>query len=179
MLSWSLIKLVEPAPNLMQPEVRAIRESDAESFHVCLGTVAREGLYLALLDAPPLERTREFIASNVKNGVPQMVAVVGQEVVGWCDIQAPWHDTLKHSGSVGMGLLPAYRRRGLGTQLLTRCMDAAKAAGMTRIELEAREDNRHALALYRKLGFVQEGIKARGMRIHGQYVNTVMMALLL
>jgi RimJ/RimL family protein N-acetyltransferase len=163
----------------MHPEIRAIRASDADAFHACLGAVAREGRYLALLDAPPIDRTRAFIEENVRNGVPQVVAVRGDQVVGWCDIQAPWHDTLKHTGSVGMGLLPDYRGRGLGTQLLTRCLDWARDAGITRVELEAREDNVDALALYRRLGFVQEGIKARGMRVHGEYVNTVIMALLL
>jgi RimJ/RimL family protein N-acetyltransferase len=163
----------------MAPTIRTIQMSDVDSFHACLGVVAREGRYLALLDAPPLEQTRGFVSQNIKMNVPQVVAVVDERVVGWCDIQAPWHDTLKHAGSVGMGLLPSHRGQGLGATLLVSCMERAKAVGITRVELEAREDNVRALALYRRLGFTQEGVKARGMRVEGQYVNTVVMALLL
>ena len=87
----------------MTTTVRPITAEDAESFHSCLDFVAREGRFLALLAAPPLERVQGFVAENVKNQVPQVVAVSGGKVVGWCDIQPGWHHTLKHCGSLGMG----------------------------------------------------------------------------
>ena len=162
----------------MQIEVRAIAVEDAESFHVCLDSVAREGKFLALLEAPPLEEVKSFIRGNVERGVPQVVARAESGVIGWCDIVPGWHHTLRHCGSLGMGLLPGYRGQGLGRSLFLECLRLAVKAGVTRVELEAREDNEPALSLYKQLGFSVEGRKARGMRVNGEYVTTIAMSLL-
>ena len=146
---------------------------------MCLHTVAQERLYLALLEAPPLEEVRTFVAENIKNQVPQVVARDGERVVGWCDIQPGWHHTLKHCGALGMGVLEEYRGQGLGTRLLQSCISEARKSGITRVELEARVDNVHALKLYERLGFAYEGTKKHGMRVDGRYIDTVAMALLI
>lgn len=162
----------------MQHEVRAIAVEDAESFHACLDAVAREGRFLALPEAPPLEEVKSFVRSNVERGVPQVVARAESQVVGWCDIVPGWHHTLRHCGSLGMGLLPAHRGQGLGRLLFDECLRLAVQAGVTRVELEAREDNEPALSLYRQLGFSVDGRKARGMRVNGEYISTIAMSLL-
>ena len=47
------------------------------------------------------------------------------------------------------------------------------------MELEARADNVAALRLYQSFGFEYEGTKKRGMRVHGEYKDTIAMGLLL
>ena len=163
----------------MSITIAPITVADVESFRACLDKVAREERFLALLEAPPLENMRQFIVTNMANGVVQIVAKDGDVVVGWCDIMPGWHHTLQHVGALGMGLLPAYRGQGLGARLLDDCLERAKHAGITRVELEAREDNLPALRLYGRFGFEVEGTKRRGMRVHGQYFDTIAMALLL
>ncbi len=49
------------------------------------------------------------------------------------------------------------RRRGLGRRLLERVVAWARRDGATRILLEVRRDNTPARALYRGLGFVEQG----------------------
>jgi RimJ/RimL family protein N-acetyltransferase len=49
---------------------------------------------------------------------------------------------------------------------------------MTRVELTVREDNRRAIALYKKFGFVAEGVKRNGFRVDGRYYNVISMAVL-
>ncbi len=158
--------------------IEPIRPIDAESFHACLDAVSRERLYLALLEAPSLDDVRAFVAQNVERGVPQVVAREGERVVGWCDIVPGWHHTLRHCGSVGMGLLPTYRGQRLGEALLTHCLKLATQTGITRVELEVRSDNVRAVALYTRLGFRREGLKVRGMRVDGEYVDTLAMSLI-
>ncbi|MEO7338400.1 MAG: GNAT family N-acetyltransferase [Caldimonas sp.] len=162
----------------MSLQLSPISVDDAESFHACLDVVAREGNYLALLEAPALEQVKTFVAANIANGVPQVVARDGAAVVGWCDIQPGWHHTLRHCGALGMGLLPAYRGQGHGAALFNLCLARAVQAGVTRVELEVREDNLRARALYARLGFATEGVKVRGMRAACGYVNTVAMSML-
>jgi len=51
-----------------------------------------------------------------------------------------------------------HRRRGIGSALLERFIDAAQARGATRLFLEMREGNR-AEALYRRHGFESVGLR--------------------
>lgn len=91
-----------------------------ESFRRALDVVARERKYLALLEAPPLTQVREFVMDFIQKGGLQFVAAVEDEVVGWCDIQRHGFPSRAHRGTLGMGIVPAYRGRGLGLRLIKR-----------------------------------------------------------
>ncbi len=62
--------------------------------------------------------------------------------------------------------------------LMTTALKKAKSKGLTRIELTVREHNLSAIALYKKLGFEQEGVHKNGVCIDGKYENHIFMALL-
>jgi RimJ/RimL family protein N-acetyltransferase len=159
-------------------EIVPIAPAHIESFHRTLDFVARERRYLALLEAPPLESMRGFVADIIRKGHPQFVAVSEGEVVGWCDALPKARPIHAHVGVVGMGLLPAFRGRGMGRRLLGKTLEAARALGLSRIELTVREDNAGAIALYQRIGFVAEGVQRNAFKVDGQYQNLVMMALL-
>jgi RimJ/RimL family protein N-acetyltransferase len=165
-------------------EIGPITEAHIESFHNTLDIVARERRYLAFLEAPPLESTRVFILNHIAHGYPQFVATLqgeagGGEVVGWCDVTPKSRPIYAHCGVLGMGLLPRFRGRGLGTKLIARTLQAARAFGLTRVELTVREDNRNAIALYERVGFVTEGLQRNGALVDGEYENIIEMAILL
>ena len=54
---------------------------------------------------------------------------------------------------------PDFRRRGMGEALMCALADKAAQAGVTRISLEVRVSNAAAIGLYRKLGFVDCGVR--------------------
>ncbi|MFO7646033.1 MAG: ribosomal protein S18-alanine N-acetyltransferase [Desulfosarcina sp.] len=56
---------------------------------------------------------------------------------------------------------PAHRRRGFGTQLLSRAMSQAPGLGIRYVTLEVRRSNEAAIALYRRFGFEPIGIRPR------------------
>ena len=157
-------------------EIVPIAEGYIKSFHRTLDIVARERRYLAFLEAPPLPSTRAFILDMIRQGYPQFVAIADGEVAGWCDV-TPYSRPIKaHCGVLGMGLLPRFRGRGLGRRLILRTLDAARAFGLTRVELSVREDNANAIALYRTVGFVEEGVQRNAVRVDDNYENVVAMA---
>ncbi len=61
---------------------------------------------------------------------------------------------------------PAHRRRGIGCMLMLALMYSALAKGALRMTLEVRVSNHGAQQLYKKLGFVSEGIR------RGYYLDT-------
>jgi RimJ/RimL family protein N-acetyltransferase len=148
-----------------------------ESFRRALDVVARERKYLALLEAPPLTQVREFVMDLIQKGGLQFVAVVGDEVVGWCDIQRHSFPSRAHRGTLGMGIVPAYRDRGLGVRLIQAALAQAWAARFVRVELDVHGDNARAIALYEKVGFVREGVARDAVLIDGEYRDAINMAI--
>ena len=139
-----------------------------------LDVVARERKYLVLTEAPPMESTREFVMNNIAARNPQLVALDAGNVIGWCDIRRDhWH---AHCGTLGMGLLPEYRGKGLGRRLMEATLAAAHEEGFVRVELTAHSDNLRAIALYEKLGFQREGVKRDSVCIDGRFVDSLVMA---
>mgnify|MGYP001050126691 FL=1 len=69
------------------------------------------------------------------------------------------------------------RRRGVGRELLTRQMRRLAEQGVARLFLEVAEDNVAALALYRRLGFREEGRrKGYYRRADGPAANALVLA---
>ena len=160
----------------MTIEVRPIRAEDVESFHATVDVVARERKFIARLEAPPIEQVRGFIERNIEKGFPQIVAVSAGQVVGWCNIPPMAREVAAHVGDLFMGVLPAWRGKGLGEHLLREAVSAADAFGYLRIELGVFASNAAAAALYRKAGFVEEGTKRRAVLIDGVFHDEIMMA---
>ena len=58
-----------------------------------------------------------------------------------------------------VGVLPAYRRQGIGKALLAAGLLAGKEAGSEEFTLEVRAGNREAIRLYERFGFQKEGVR--------------------
>jgi ribosomal protein S18 acetylase RimI-like enzyme len=159
-------------------EIVPIEPDHIESFHRTLDFVARERRYLAFLEAPPIEQFRAYVRDIINQGHPQFVALSDGGVVGWCDVRSKGRPIYAHSGVLGMGLLPLFRGQGVGRRLIETTLDAARRLGLSRIELTVRQDNASAIALYKKVGFVTEGLQRNAFKVEGQYANLIMMALL-
>ena len=147
-------------------------------LHEVIDAVSREKKYLAWTEAPPFGVFRVFVTNGLVKRCPQVVALDGGRVVGWCDITVLPRPTTKHCGVLGMGVLAAYRHKGVGTRLVHAALKRARTYGLYRVELEVFEDNLAAIELYKNVGFKAEGRKVAAVRIDDRYVNALMMALL-
>lgn len=147
-------------------------------FNAAVGVVARERVYIGLIDAPAMEESRRFVHSVHEAGGVHLVALdPNGMVVGWCDIARHAREGFRHAGRLGMGMLPEFRGKGLGRRLMTMAIERAWKAGIERIELEVFGSNARAMALYQSLGFVHEGIRRRARKLDGRYDDEVVMAL--
>jgi ribosomal protein S18 acetylase RimI-like enzyme len=163
----------------MTYQIVPITEEHISGFRAAVDAVAREGRYLAFLEAPPLENVTRFVLNNIEHGYPQFVVASADIVVGWCDVLPNRTRVIySHCGTLGVGLLPDFRGKGIGRKLMGQTIDAAFAFGLTRIELTVREENVNAIALYKSLGFEIEGLHRNAVCIEGQYENLYSMALL-
>ena len=128
------------------------------------------------MEGPPLESSIKFVAGNVKSGHPQFVAEDEGAIVGWCDA-IPGESGRTHIGGLGMGILKDFRGQGIGKRLLQATIDEARRISLEKIELSVYSSNEAAIALYRKAGFVDEGLKKPGRLVEGIYDDVLLMAL--
>jgi RimJ/RimL family protein N-acetyltransferase len=159
-------------------QVVPIERRHVAGFYKLLDEVARERRYLAFLEAPPVAEVRRFVLKNLRGGAAQFVAIDTDRVVGWCDVTPKPRETMRHSGTLGMGVAVTHRGRGVGAALLQATLEAAIARGLSRIELVVRIDNEPAIALYRRFGFAIEGRQRDALRVDGVPYDTLQMALL-
>ena len=140
-----------------------------------LSFVAQEGKYLSTNSPFSVSDTINFYLYCKNKGFPQLFVVdTNDEVVGWCDIvtRESYPDTV---GFIGLGLMPEYRDRGIGTLLMERAIEEARYAGFREIRLDCRESNERALHLYRKLGFRRVAFFRKGLVIDGESIPIVCM----
>ena len=159
--------------------IRPIALTDIEQFRQVTDSVMRERAFLAFVEGFPIDEAAAFVARNIRVGNPQFVADAGGHIVGWCDVRRETIPVYAHVGHLGMGLLEPYRGCGIGERLIRAAIDAARAAGIERIELSVYGRNARAVALYRKVGFALEGTRVRGKKLDGDYDDVHMMGLLL
>jgi RimJ/RimL family protein N-acetyltransferase len=148
-----------------------------EGYRRALDVVARERRYLTMLEAQPEPDTLRFVKSNLENGNPMMVALAGGKVIGWCDVRREVFPSRAHRGTLGMGLLPEWRGRGVGRRLLEATLAQARRSGFKRIELDVHADNPRAIALYERAGFVREGIVRDASLIDSVFRDAILMAI--
>lgn len=160
----------------MLPVIRQIRVEDIASFYETFAIVVRERAYLTFAEPPPIEQAATYVRQNIDKGYPHLVAVTDDKVVGWCDIRTPGRDVTEHVGVLGIALHPDWRGQGLGERLMREALAAGDAFGYLRIELGVLAHNARAQALYRKLGFVEEGVQRRRIRFGDVFHDEMLMA---
>lgn len=162
----------------MTTRITSLTEAHFTELYAVLDAVAREKRFLALTQAPPLAEAHAFFRECIDEDRPHFVALLDDAVVGWCDVLPAFGQARAHIGTLGIGLLPSARHRGLGRQLMVAAIDKAWCQGQTRIELTVRVDNSNARRLYERLGFRHEGLQRQAFRVDGQFIDCQAMALL-
>lgn len=159
--------------------MRPVELGDIEGFAECTAAVVAERQYLAHVDPFPIDETARFVAANIRHGNPQFVAADAGRIVGWCDIVRGALPVHRHRGTLGIGMLEAYRGKGLGLRLIEAALAAARARGFEHVGLVVYGRNTRAAAVYRKAGFREIGRRTRGKKLDGEYDDELLMELIL
>ncbi|APH20173.1 GNAT family N-acetyltransferase [Clostridium botulinum] len=109
-----------------------------------------------------------------------LVAEVEGKIIGFSRCQGSKLNRFRHKAEFGICISKEYWGYGIGRVLLENILMWADAVGIEKISLTVVQTNTRAIQLYKKYGFVEEGLLIKD-RIHkdGNYYNTVMMGRLL
>lgn len=98
------------------------------------------------------------IASEINNPLSVwVVACVGDAVVGYVGSQT----VIDESDMMNLAVDPAYRRQGVGANLVQHLIEHLASRGSRCLTLEVRASNDSAIRLYTRLGFTQVGLRPR------------------
>lgn len=105
-----------------------------------------------------------------------MVAEVEGRIVGFARCEGNRLSRFKHKAEFGICILMEYWGCGIGKVLLENILLWAEHVGIEKISLTVIETNTKAIQLYKRYGFVEEGLLTKD-RFHkdGNYYNTVIM----
>lgn len=142
-----------------------------------LWAVAEEGRWLGTQVPFDRDLRRAALADLVEGrGGALLVADAGDarraEVVGHISVELRSYGV----ADIGMLLAQGWRGRGLGAALLQSGLAWASVAGAHKAALEVWPHNEGGLALYAKMGFVEEGRKRRHYRrSNGEIWDAILM----
>ncbi len=158
-------------------EIRPARPADARSFLEAYRSVAAERRFIQTERVTRSARSyrREFRRSW-DDRAAHVVAVEEERVVGSLSIRRDDQPATRHVATLGMFVVASHRGRRIGTGLMDRAMDWARAHGIERIELTVYPHNEAAIALYRRFGFHEEGRLVRHAKKSYGYEDEILMA---
>lgn len=87
-----------------------------------------------------------------------LIATIDGKHIGNCSVSGVGSfKRYAHRCDVGIALYQEYCGIGIGKAMLETVLKVAKDLGYEQAELEVISDNRNAIALYEKLGFIKYG----------------------
>ena len=128
-------------------------------------TATQEGEYLQAKTESPNEVESLAIVDG------KVAGTAGINAVGGCY-------KLQHRAEFGISIDRAYWGRGIGRALTEACIECAKTAGYTQLELDVVAENTAARMLYEHVGFTEYGRNPRGFRTRsGAWQELILMRL--
>lgn len=121
----------------------------------------------------------EMLATRLTETPDQFIlgAFDGSSLVGVVGLMRERHRKLAHKAFIwGMYVAPAFRRRGVGRQLLEGVLFRAESIpGLRQLNLGVNADNQAAKSLYDSLGFRAFGLERGFMVVDGELQDEVHM----
>jgi ribosomal protein S18 acetylase RimI-like enzyme len=164
-------------------KIRPADAADLPAFFVYLDDHLRDNGRDGTPLFQPLSRAQSQLPPGLKASFVEGVAIpVGEprwrrlwlaldprgSIAGHIDLRARPEPLARHRAMLGMGVHRAYRRRGLGAQLLDTAVDWARdEKGLKWIDLEVLSENHPAVTLYLHAGFTMTARIADMLEIDG------------
>ena len=128
-----------------------------------------------------LEAQIEDIKSTNSSPINEMILAIGDgKIIGIGTINSSNKIKCRHCGELGIVVAKEYQGKGIGTTIIQKLIDWAKANGVTtRIQLDTRKDNESAIRLYEKFGFEMEGCLKNQTLLNGTYYDLCVMGMMI
>ncbi|TMU87528.1 GNAT family N-acetyltransferase [Bacillus sp. BHET2] len=165
----------------MNVQIRKARIEDAEAIlHIQREVIAENDYFISVTEEfqKTEEEQRGWIQEiSEKSRNTLLVAEINNKVVGWLVFLSQDRKRLMHTGSFGVMIHKDYRGKGVGKKLIEELIQwAEQNPKIEKICLGVFHTNQRAIALYKQLGFIEEGRKIREFKFdENEYVDDILM----
>ena len=124
------------------------------------------------------EQERKWIQDHLDHpGQIVLLAEAAGTIIGNVSFENGPCRRIAHRGTLGIAVVKEWRGQGIGTALMESLLEWATANPLIeKVCLEVFTTNSDAIRLYRKLGFVEEGLRLKDIKFGpGRYVDTLAM----
>ncbi|MFJ4963591.1 putative ribosomal N-acetyltransferase YdaF [Streptomyces sp. ADI96-02] len=128
---------------------------------------------------PPGSKDPRLVVGDAEDGsVPfSVVELEGGALVGSAVLWGIDHHN--RSAHIGLGLLPSARGKGYGTDVVAAlCQYGFAVRGLNRLQIETLSDNTAMLRSAERNGFVREGVLRSSAWVLGEFLDDVLLGLL-
>jgi len=157
--------------------IRPSRIRDADSLLRNVNLIGREEIYIMVDRVPDLDEERRWLGTFDGVRTVLLVADADGEAIGSADCHGGTYAKTHHVGGIGIAIRDGWRGVGLGRILMERILEWMRARGFKKAELAVFATNGRARRLYESLGFQEEGVRRRHVRIRDEYDDEVLMGL--
>lgn len=162
--------------NNQQVNIRTAEEKDALELVNMFNTLGgeSENLTFGYNDYYFNENQQKLLirTMNERTNSLFLVATIDNKIVGYLTFTTMQRERLVHRGDMGVATLKAYWGLGIGAFLIEELFNwVEKNESISKIELQVRVDNKRAIDLYTRWGFVIEGRIARGIKVEDKYYD--------
>jgi RimJ/RimL family protein N-acetyltransferase len=168
------IVIREAIPDDAEALIKHVKELTSEP-DVCVSLTPEEFTYT-------VEEERKLLAQSIAaDNSLFLLAFSHGELIG--DLTCRPSSRLsaqKHVAVLGMSVRNSWRNKGIGSMLLEKAIEwTNKSETIKRIELKVFTINMPAIHLYKKYGFIQEGLLREAVFRYGKFHDELLMSLLL
>jgi RimJ/RimL family protein N-acetyltransferase len=124
------------------------------------------------------EREQERIEKHYQNQNQLLVVTIADDrMVSMAHADCGEKKRIQHVADMGISILPQYRGMGLGTAIMQTMIDWAAAHPLIeKLTLDVYSANTRAIALYKKMGFIETGRKPKEIKYaDGTYDDCICM----
>ena len=161
--------------------IRAAKEEDSEKLIKTAKSYIANSEHILMTDKefnPTIEQEVKWIQSFINNpNSLLLLAVYDNEIIGNIDLTANTREKLSHTGVIGISIVKAWRGLGVGKALLESVIKWSQAhSTLLKLWLEVFANNENAIALYKKVGFIEEGKQKNFIKIgENKFVDNIIM----
>lgn len=159
--------------------IRTARHGDRREVVDLIDAVAAERQHLQTNQYRSTPAWERLLSEGIscQDGFILLVAEQDEQVVGFARLIAGTNGPKdRHVGNIGIAVRRECRRRGVGSLLLRNLIRMAPKLGCSKLTAEVIASNTASRRLFKKFGFLVEGVRRRQYRIGTDYVDEVLLA---
>ncbi|OLO42783.1 GNAT family N-acetyltransferase [Alkalihalophilus pseudofirmus] len=149
---------------------------DSKGIVNAVEEIVAEGTYLQKETVRSVEEERQFINEMKSNENMYIVVDINGKVSGLARVLRGSLEMKKHTGLFRTWLSPDAQGKGIGKKLMSYTLHWCKLNKFHKLCLTVFASNHVAVELYKKVGFVIEGIQKEQVWLNGTFDDEVFMA---